>query len=268
MATLTLEVAGEGSVRKVHETDEFEDWARLAASIGQCTQRNDSDPARHNDKPHTNGSAVNGNATTNGHANANGHETTNGHTKGNGAKGNGAKVDRLPNFLLQGPAIDDEPLAGELVRAVVAKKRAGAERPRVEVADAAEPTPFLLTEALPEDLDIPPEPVTPPMSAFEQPLQGTTSKKAKVRDERSPAAVRPRQTEVSRKGFDGLPSAPASTKRVGVSAPPPADRRGLSRRGLRHRLQKGATVAAVGVTIGGVAVAILYIVIIATTTVV
>ena len=262
---------------KTHETDEFEDWARLAASIGQYTRRPDVDMPQTDGKSESNGRAVNGRAIANGHVNGNG------------------EVDQLPSFLLQGPAVDDEPPASEPDRVAVVEKANGVTGPPRTAAGRAVPDPFLLMDALSEDLEIPPEPAAPPMDELQQPsrrtalwkgkdnkekpptavapsgnglwrlLRHAVGRKAKVTKERPSVAVKSSEMEGPRRDFDGLPSSPAIAKRVGVAVPPPRDRLGYSRRRLRHWLKKGVAVTAVGVAIGGVAVAILYIVVVATT---
>ena len=266
---------------ETHETDEFEGWARLAASIGQYTQQRDGDTPPPDGESPPKGVAVNGHQTMNGRAND-----------------NGVKVDRLPNFLLQGPAIDDDPQANEVARAATATKKNGTARPPVEVVDSSAAAPFVLVDVLSEDLEIPPEPATPPMNELKRPVQRTVIREAMDAQQQQltaakptaigsrqssqhavgreangtaewpPVVVRPRQVEPPRRDFDGLPSSPPSVKRVGISASRPAERRVLLRHRFRRWLQKGAAATAVGVTIGGVAAAVLYIVIAATMAVV
>ena len=300
MAAATLSFRAE-SVNTAQETDDFDEWARLAASIGEYSRTDDPVPPAHaNDATKVNGR--DDKAKPNGHV----EEEVNGSTdpvpKGhaeakqsspgeirpqpngqdgpewNGHQQNGTvKVERLPNFLLKGPATDEETdLLGPPSSAFPAPA-GSADTARATPGEAApEPAPFELIEALLNDLDIPPPPAgslalddLPPALSPTAPAQARDDAAAPAGSAKRPVepATEPqRMPERPASDFDALPEVRPS-KRVGVSTPAVVDRRSAARRRIERKVRRGAVVTVSGVTIGGAAVALIYIIVLSATSV-
>ncbi len=273
VAAPTLGPIGDGSVSKAQERDEFEGWARLAASIDQYTKR--AEPAK----------------------------TVNGRVNGHGQNG-AVQIERLPNFLLRGPVIDDEvepdgkqqftkkaripvakPYNGSVwtapapqandeaesvdkqgldkkARKTDVKPRNGSARPAPAPQTHAEPLPFILTEALADDLSIPEPPANSLMAKGPAAINGWTRTNEPMRKPRlevaRPASASPEKVKLAIVDMDGYVPDVRPSRRSGTSLSSTLRRRLLSRR-LRRRLRRAAAVGAVGVSVGGAAMALLYI---------
>ncbi len=244
---------GASEVQTAKETEEFDEWARLAASIGQYSRDVEQVPSPKANRP------------------ANGHK--------NGRSQNGAvKVERLPNFLLKGPAIDEE--GDELDRGSDQQASQDAHTAPPAKTAVPEPAPYLLKSVLTDDLDIPSAPANSlamdDMSMMARAAAFTPSRVAspKVRGP-DPTAKSMPVTGKTRASVARQPVADETeqfaevkaAKRVGVTAPVVVDRREASRRRLERRMRRGAMLTVSGVTIGGAAVAIIYILVLATTSI-
>ena len=283
VAAATLSFRAE-SVNTAQETEEFDEWARLAASVGDYSRvESPSTPAQVNSADQVNGRGerkakgrveptINGRAEAERGGESEAAQPQNGEkaSETNNRHRNGSiKVDRLPRFLLKGPAIDDE---ADPQVSLVPSELPGRSNDVAQAKSKEAASPFVLLEALANDLDIPPPPadslapneVRSVLSP--SPAARGVGHDAWVGRSAEPAMAPKKSPERPATDFDALPQVQPS-KRVGVSTPTVVDHRAASRRRIERKFRRGAMVTASGVTIGGAAVALIYIIVLTATSV-
>ncbi len=173
----------------------------------------------------------------------------------------------------------DRSLAGRLFRPSAARKngngelRVGENRtaPRIasiEVAKAvvrsAESQPYVLTEILPENIEIPPEPPLQTVGMLSGLQPAALGIKAfPISSVAKAVPVKPLSESQS-----PAPEADGCDKKkpVGISAPPLRERRPSSHRRLRRGVRQAVAVTVAGVTIGGAAMAVIYLLVVGVST--